>query len=463
MFENLTDKLQRVFRKLSGQGILTESNISEAMDQIRDALLEADVNYNVVKEFTAEVRKDCLGIEVLKTVTPGQQLIKIVNDRLVELMGKDSSPLNTGGAYPAVIMLVGLHGGGKTTTCAKLALNLKKDNKKVLLVAGDIYRPAAVDQLKILGGENGISVYSEPGNPNVPSIARNAVEHAKKEAVDVVIIDTAGRLQVDEQMVAELVRIKQAVNPREILLVADAALGQEAVSVADHFHKALALTGVILTKLDGDARGGAALSIRKVTGCPIKFVGVGEKVADLDVFYPERMASRMLGMGDIVSLVEKAALEIDKEETERLQEKLRTKSFDLEDFLQQLKQMKKMGGLESVLKLLPGGNQIANLPDFDDKSFTHMEAVISSMTKAEKKNPDLIDFSRKKRISKGSGTSLEEVGQLLKQFAMMQKFLKQTSLVNRLMSGSPLSNPGALANKVRRGNNFTPSKKKRRK
>jgi signal recognition particle subunit SRP54 len=463
MFENLTDKLQKVFRKLSGQGILTESNISEAMEQIRDALIDADVNYNVVKEFTEEIRKDCLGIEVLKTVTPGQQLVKIVNDKLIELMGKDSSPLNIGGAYPAVIMLVGLHGGGKTTTCVKLAVNLKRDNKKALLVAGDIYRPAAIDQLKILGGENGISVYAELGNPNVPAIVKNAVEHAKKEAFDVVIIDTAGRLQIDEQMVAELVKVKHVVAPKEILLVADAALGQEAVSVADHFHKALALTGVILTKLDGDARGGAALSIRKVTGCPIKFVGVGEKIADLDVFYPERMASRMLGMGDIVSLVEKAALEIDKEDSERLQEKLRTKSFDLDDFLQQLKQMKKMGGLESVLKLLPGGNQIANVPDFDDKSFAHMEAVISSMNKAERKNPDLIDFSRKKRISKGSGTSLEEVGQLLKQFAMMQKFLKQTSLVNRLMSGSPLSGPGGLTNKIRRGSNFTPSKKKRRK
>ncbi|MFA6568573.1 MAG: signal recognition particle protein [Victivallales bacterium] len=463
MFENLTDKLQKVFRKISGQGILTESNVSEAMDQIRDALLDADVNHNVVREFTGEIRKDCLGIEVLKTVTPGQQLVKIVNDRLIELMGKEASPLSIGGAHPAVIMVVGLHGGGKTTTCAKIALNLRKDNKKALLVAGDIYRPAAIDQLEILGRENGMPVHSERGNPNVPSIAKNAVEYARKEAIDVVIIDTAGRLQIDEQMVAELVRVKQAVNPKEILLVADAALGQEAVSVADHFHKALALTGVILTKLDGDARGGAALSIRKVTGCPIKFVGVGEKIADLDVFYPERMASRILGMGDIVSLVEKAALEIDKEDSERLQEKLRTKSFDLDDFLQQLKQMKKMGGLESVLKLLPGGNKLSGVPDFDDRTFTHMEAIISAMTKAEKKNPDLIDFSRKKRISKGSGTSLEEVGQLLKQFAMMQKFLKQTSLVNRLMSGSPFSDPGSLANKIRRGSNFTPSKKKRRK
>ncbi|HBC87781.1 MAG TPA: signal recognition particle protein [Lentisphaeria bacterium] len=464
MFENLTDKLQLVFRKLSGQGILTESNISEAMDQIRDALLDADVNYTIVKEFIDEVRKDCLGIEVLKTVTPGQQIVKIVNDRLVELMGKEASPLDTTGAYPAVIMVVGLHGGGKTTTCAKLAANLRKDNKKTLLVAGDINRPAAIDQLEILGRENSIQVYSDRNNPNVPAIAKSAVEKAKSEGIDVVIIDTAGRLQIDQEMVAELVRIRQAVNPKEILLVADAALGQQAVSVADHFHKALTLTGVILTKLDGDARGGAALSIRKVTGCPIKYAGVGEKIGDLDAFYPERMASRILGMGDIVSLVEKAAEEIDREEAEKLQEKLKTKSFDFNDFLQQLKQMKKMGGLESVLKFLPGGSQLANLPDFDEKSFVHMEAIISSMNKKERENPDIIDFSRRKRIAKGSGTSLEEVGQLIKQFTMMQKFLKQTSLVNRLMSGAPLAGgPAALASRMRRGSNFTPPKKKRRK
>ncbi|HCE42014.1 MAG TPA: signal recognition particle protein [Lentisphaeria bacterium] len=464
MFENLTDKLHQVFRKISGQGILTESNISEAMDQIRDALLEADVNYNIVKEFVEEVRKDCLGIEVLKTVTPGQQLVKIVNDRLIDLMGKEVSLLDTGGSYPAVIMVVGLHGGGKTTTCAKLAVNLRKDNKKTLLVAGDIYRPAAIDQLEFLGRDNSIQVFSDRNNPNVPIIAKNAVEQAKKDSLDVVVIDTAGRLQIDQAMVAELVRIKQAVNPKEILLVADAALGQQAVSVAEHFHKALTLTGVILTKLDGDARGGAALSIRKVTGCPIKYVGVGEKIGDLDVFHPERMASRILGMGDIVSLVEKAAEEIDKEEAAKLQEKLKSKSFDFNDFHQQLKQMKKMGGLESVLKFLPGGSQLANLPDFDDKSFVHMEAIISSMTKREKENPEIIDFSRRKRIAKGSGTSLEEVGQLIKQFSMMQKFLKQTSLVNRLMSGAPLTGgPSALAGKMRRGSNFTPVKKKRRK
>ena len=464
MFENLTDKLQQVFRKISGQGILTESNISEAMDQIRDALLDADVNYNIAKDFIEEVRKDCLGIEVVKTVTPGQQLVKIVNDKLVELMGTEASFLDTSGAYPAVIMVVGLHGGGKTTTCAKLAVNLRKDNKKTLLVAGDIYRPAAIDQLEFLGRDNSIQVYSDRSNPNVPIIAKNAVEQARRDALDVVVIDTAGRLQIDQSMVAELVRIKQAVNPKEILLVADAALGQQAVSVAEHFHKALTLTGVILTKLDGDARGGAALSIRKVTGCPIKYVGVGEKIGYLDLFYPERMASRILGMGDIVSLVEKAAEEIDKEEAARLQEKLKSKSFDFNDFHQQLKQMKKMGGLESVLKFLPGGNQLANLPDFDDKSFIHMEAIISSMNKKEKENPEIIDFSRRKRIAKGSGTSLEEVGQLIKQFSMMQKFLKQTSLVNRLMSGAPLmGGPAALASKMRRGSNFTPSKKKRRK
>ncbi len=465
MFENLTDKLQQVFRRISGQGILTESNISEAMDQIRDALLEADVNYEITKQFVEEIRKDCLGIEVLKTVTPGQQLVKIVNDRLIELMGKEAVPLETSGAYPAVIMVVGLHGSGKTTTCAKLAVNLRKDNKKALLVAGDIYRPAAIDQLEILGRENSIPVYSDRNNPNVPIIAKNAVEQAKREGLDVVVIDTAGRLQIDQEMVAELVRIRQTVNPREILLVADAALGQQAVSVSDHFHKALNLTGVILTKLDGDARGGAALSIRKVTGCPIKFVGVGEKISDLDVFYPDRMSSRILGMGDIVSLVEKAAEEIDREEAAKLQEKLKSKNFDFNDFLQQLKQMKKMGGLESVLKFLPGGSQLSNLPDFDEKSFIHMEAIISSMTKKERERPELIDFSRRKRIAKGSGTSLEEVGQLIKQFSMMQKFLKQTSLINRLMSGAPVmgGSPESMVSRLRRGSNFTPPKKKRRK
>lgn len=459
MFESLSDKLHDVFRKLRGQSTLTESNIVDAMREIRLALLEADVNLQVATDFIEEVKSECMGQEVIKSVTPGQQLVKIVHDKLVELLGGGAAEL-TFGRKPTVIMLVGLHGSGKTTTAGKLARLLKHEkNKSVLLVAGDVYRPAAIDQLEFLGRELDIPVHVERTSINVPAIASNAVEEARQKGIDVVLIDTAGRLQIDEMMVQELVRIRQAVQADEVLLVADAALGQEAVSVAKHFHEALSLTGFILTKLDGDARGGAALSIRKVTGCPVKFVGVGEKLDALEVFYPERMAGRILGMGDVVSLVEKASQAIDEEEAKALQEKLRKSQFDFNDFLSQLRQLSRLGGMESVLKFLPGGRQISEaMSGVDPKHFARMEAIILSMTPAERANPDLIDFSRKKRIARGSGVPVEQVSGLVKQFESMRKMMKHNGMIGRLMSGgslpessssigSWLSAPGAVSRK----------------
>ncbi|WP_176013450.1 signal recognition particle protein [Victivallis sp. Marseille-Q1083] len=435
MFDALSDKLHDVFRHLRGQAKLTEENIAEAMREIRLALLEADVNLEVAKSFIDAVRSDCVGQEVIRSVTPGQQVIKIVNDRLVELLGTESAGLNLA-AQPSVIMLVGLHGSGKTTTAAKLAKLLTREKKTVMLVAGDIYRPAAVDQLEFLGREIGVPVFTDRGNINVASIAVKAINEAKFRHIDVVILDTAGRLQIDEAMVQELVRVRQAIRADETLLVADAALGQEAVAVADTFHKALDLTGFILTKLDGDARGGAALSIRKVTNCPVKFIGVGEKLDDLEPFHPERMASRILGMGDVVSLVERAAAEIDEEEARKLQEKLKKNKFDFEDFLAQLRQISKMGGIESIAKFLPGGRQLtAAMEGFDPKYFSRLEAIILSMTRAERSDPDLIDFSRRKRIAAGSGTSLEQVSGLIKQVTQMRKMLRKNGMLGRLFSG----------------------------
>ena len=435
MFDSLSDKLHDVFRKLRGQSTLTEENIAEAMREIRLALLEADVNLQIVIEFVEAVRSKCIGQEVIKSVTPGQQVVKIVNDQLVELLGGGAAELASGGK-PTVVMLVGLHGSGKTTTAGKLALKLRRDGQKVLLVAGDVYRPAAIDQLEIIGREADVPVHVERTSINVAAIASNAVQWAGKQGFDTVIIDTAGRLQIDNTMVQELIRIRQAVNPDEILLVADSALGQEAVSVAEHFHQALELTGFILTKLDGDARGGAALSIRKVTGVPVKFAGMGEKLDSLEVFYPERMASRILGMGDVVSLVEKAAAEIDEADARKLQEKLRKNQFDYTDFLSQLRQITKLGGMESILKFLPGGKQLSGLlAGMDPKHFAHMEAVILSMTPAERSNPDLMNFSRKKRIAKGAGVPVETVSNLVKQFETMRKMMKQSGLLGRLMAG----------------------------
>ena len=441
MFENLSDRLHGVFKRLRGESRLTESNIAEAMKEIKTALLEADVNYDVAAKFVESVAQDCVGHEVLSSVTPGQQVVKLVHDRLVELLGGETATLKFD-KKPLVIMLVGLHGSGKTTTAGKLALSLRRDGRKVLLVAGDVYRPAAIDQLEIIGKEINVQVHVERTSVNVAAIALNAVTGAAREGYDAVIIDTAGRLQVDENMVQELVRIRQAIHPDEILLVADAALGQEAVSVADHFHKALTLTGVILTKLDGDARGGAALSIRQVTGVPVKFAGSGEKLDNLEVFHPERMAGRILGMGDVVTLVEKATAEIDEAEAKKLQEKLRKNRFDYNDFLVQLRQIGKLGGFEGVLKFLPGGRQLVNaLAGVDMGNFKRMEAIILSMTKAEREDPDLIDFKRRKRIARGAGVPLETVSTLVRQFETMRKMMRKNGIMGKLLSGAPMPEP----------------------
>ncbi len=445
MLDALSDKLHDVFKKLRGEATLTENNIQEAMREIRLALLEADVNLEVVRSFIDKVRQDCLGKDVVRSISPGQQVVKIVNDRLVELLGSQQAELNLASS-PTVIMMVGLHGSGKTTTSAKLAKMLKKQRKSVLMAAADVYRPAAIDQLEFLGNEIGVPVYAERGNMNVAQIAANAVDQAKFNHNDVVIIDTAGRLQIDENMIQELIRLRQTVRSDEVLLVADAALGQEAVSVAQEFHKALSLTGFILTKMDGDARGGAALSIREVTGCPVKFIGTGEKIDDLEPFYPDRMASRILGMGDVVSLVERAAAEVDEQEAKKMQEKMRRNQFDFNDFLSQLKQVSRMGGLESILKFLPGGRQLSDaMSAMDPAQFRRIEAIILSMTPFERKNPDEIDFSRRKRIAKGSGVALEQVSGLIKQFNGMRKMLRKNGLLAKLFGGggADFASPGA--------------------
>lgn len=426
MFNNLTDSLQNAFRKITGRSQLTESNMNEAMEDVRNALLDADVNYQIACQFVDEVRQECIGQSVLKSVTPGQQAIKIVNDKLVALMGESNVPLNLDGK-PAVIMLCGLHGSGKTTTTAKLASYLhKKFKKRVMLAACDLYRPAAIDQLEVLGKELGVPVFSDRNNKNVTEIARQAVAEATRKDCDVVILDTAGRLQIDEVLVQELVDIKNAVNPQEILLVGDSALGQEAVSVAEHFNNALSITGIILTKLDGDARGGAALSMRQVTGRPIKFVTSGEQVADLEAFYPDRMASRILGMGDIVGIVERAQEQFKEEEAKELERKMREATFGFDDFLDQLNKIKRMGGFMNLLKLLPGMNNIP--PEaLDESKFKRVEAIISSMTPGERRLPDTIDTSRRRRIAKGSGTSEDEVNAQIAQFMQMRKMMQQLS------------------------------------
>ncbi|OGV72930.1 MAG: signal recognition particle protein [Lentisphaerae bacterium RIFOXYB12_FULL_65_16] len=425
MFERLTNRFQDVFRNLTGRGRLTEANVSDAMEAVRRALLEADVNYHVAKEFVAKVRQECMGEKVLRSVTPGQQAVKVVNDQLVALLGGANAPLDLD-AKAALIMLVGLHGSGKTTTAAKLALHLRdKLGRKVLLAACDVYRPAAIDQLESLGRDLGFPVHAERESTDVAQIAVNARNAALAAGLDIVILDTAGRLQIDETLVQELVDVKKRAQPREILLVADAALGQEAVSVADHFNKALGLTGIILTKLDGDARGGAALSMRQVTGQPIKFVGIGERPVDLEPFHPDRMASRILGMGDVISLVEKASEQYDQDEAEALEEKLRESTFDFNDFMDQMSRIRKMGGFMSLLDMLPGVGQLKDKVNIDEKQFNRIEGIIHSMTPRERENPDSIDVSRRRRIAKGCGLEVNEVNQLIKQFQMMRQMMSR--------------------------------------
>ncbi len=427
MFESLGDRLQNALHKIKGYGKITEDNISDMMREIRLALLEADVNYQVVKEFTNNVKQKALGEEVASSLNPGDLFVKIVKDELTELLGGESAELNVKG-NPATLMLVGLQGSGKTTTIAKLANFLrKKHNKKPLLVACDVYRPAAIDQLKQLGKQLNIEVYEE-GKKDPVEIANNAIKYAKDNGYDYVLIDTAGRLHIDEELMDELDNIKSEINPDEILLVIDAMMGQDAINVITGFNDKLPLTGVILTKLDGDTRGGVALSVRHLTNVPIKFIGVSEKLDGLDSFDPERMAGRILGMGDIISLVEKATEAIDEKEAEKAAKRMQQGKFDLEDFLATLKQMKKLGPLENLIKMLPGAKKMG-LTDvkIDPKQMAHIEAIVLSMTPKERRNPDIIKASRKTRIAAGSGRSVQEVNRLLQQFDQMKRMMKQVT------------------------------------
>ena len=427
MFENLGDRLQNALHKIKGYGKITEDNISDMMREIRLALLEADVNYKVVKEFTSHVKEKALGEEVASSINPGELFVKIVKDELTELLGGESAPLNVKG-NPAILMLVGLQGSGKTTTIAKLANFLrKKHNKKPLLVACDVYRPAAIDQLKQLGKQLNIPVYEE-GKGDPVEIADHALTYAKENQLDYVLIDTAGRLHIDDDLMAELERIQNHISPNETLLVIDSMMGQDAINVITGFHDQLPLTGVILTKLDGDTRGGVALSVRHLTDVPIKFIGTSEKLDGLDSFDPERMAGRILGMGDIVSLVEKATEAIDEKEAEKTAKRMQQGKFDLEDFLSTMKQMKKLGPLENLIKMIPGAKKMGlNNVKIDPKQMAHVEAIVLSMTPKERRNPDIIKASRKTRIAKGSGTSVQEVNRLLQQFDQMKKMMKQVS------------------------------------
>jgi signal recognition particle subunit SRP54 len=422
MFENLTDKLSSVLRSIGGKGKLTEENISEALTEVRKALLSADVHFRVAREFIDEVKSACLGQEVLKSVSPGQQVVKIINDELVKLLGEGSAELKED--RPLRVLMVGLHGAGKTTTSAKLAKHLSKNGRKPMLVACDVYRPAAIDQLEFLAKQENFPCYVDRSTQNVPSIARAGWENSKDKGSDLVIFDTAGRLQIDDELVGELENLKQEINPHEILLVADSALGQEAVNVAKTFHERLGLTGIILTKIDGDARGGAALSMKKVTGAPIKFIGTGEKIEDFETFHPDRLASRILGMGDVVSLVEKAQEHFDEEESARMAEKMLKAEFDFEDFLSQMRQMKKLGSMGSIAKMLPGMGNV-QVGDKEEAALGRHEAIILSMTKQERRLPRIIGGSRRKRIADGAGVQIRDVNLLIKQFSQMHKMMKK--------------------------------------
>jgi signal recognition particle subunit SRP54 len=436
MFENLTDKLQAVFRRLGKRGVLREADVDEVLREIRLALLEADVHYKVVKSFIARVRERAVGAEVTKSLSPAQQVVKIVHEELVNTLGEPGR-LELKGPVPYVIMLVGLQGSGKTTTVAKLARYLKQGGHLPLMVAGDTYRPAAIKQLEVLGRQLELPVHSEGLNMSPPQICAHGVREARRRGYDVVVLDTAGRLQIDQEMMVELEAVKQAVKPVETLLVADAMTGQEAVNVATGFHERVGLTGLVLTKVDGDARGGAAISMRSVTGVSIKFLGTGEKTDALEVFHPDRLASRILGMGDVLTLIERAESAFDQEQAERLERKLREASFDLEDFLEQLQQVRKMGSLSQVLELVPGLGQLSQdvSPEVTDRQFRRIEAIVLSMTPEERRKPRILNASRKRRIARGSGTTVQEVNALLKQFRQMQRMMKQLGKGKQGMRG----------------------------
>ena len=430
MFENLSDRLERSFKILKGEGKITEINVAETLKDVRRALLDADVNYKVAKTFTDTVKKKAMGMNVLTAVKPSQLMVKIVHDELAELMGGDASELHLTGK-PAIILMSGLQGSGKTTFSGKLANMLKtKQHKKPLLVACDVYRPAAIEQLKVVGEQVGVPVYSEPDNKDVVAIANNAIREAKAKGNDVVIVDTAGRLAVDEEMMNEISNLKNAINPDETLFVVDSMTGQDAVNTAKEFNDRLDFDGVVLTKLDGDTRGGAALSIRTVVTKPIKFVGTGEKMEAVDVFHPSRMADRILGMGDIVSLVERAQEQFDEEEARRLQKKIQKNKFDFNDFLGQIEQIKKMGNLKDLASMIPGVGKAIKDVDIDDNAFKGIEAIIKSMTPKERSNPEILNQSRRMRIAKGSGTNIQEVNRLIKQFDQTRKMMKLVTGTN---------------------------------
>ena len=432
-FENLSEKLQNTFKKLRGKGVLTEADINEAMREVKLALLEADVNFKVVKEFVAQVKERAMGTAVLESLTPGQQVIKIVNDQLVELMGGTNSKLTYSPSGFTVLMMVGLQGTGKTTTCGKLAAYLKKNGKKPMLAACDVYRPAAIDQLEVVGRTVDVPVFTDRDNRVAEDIALKARKEAEKKGFDVLIVDTAGRLQIDEELMEELVRVKKAIKPHEILLVVDALTGQDAVNAAEGFNEKLGIDGIVMTKMDGDSRGGAALSAKKVRGKPVKFIGMGEKFDALEPFHPERMASRILGMGDMLSLIEKAQESYDEEKAAKLEKKLRKNEFTLEDFLDQMGEVQKMGGIGKMLEMLPGMNSKSVSDDEIEKSereFRQMEAIICSMTLEERRNPSLLNASRRKRIAAGSGQPVSKINSLIKKYEDAKKLMKQFSNPN---------------------------------
>jgi signal recognition particle subunit SRP54 len=435
MFDTLSNKLQAAFKNLRGLGKISEENVGEALRDVRMALLEADVNFKVARDFIERVKATAIGSEVIQSIQPGQQIIKIIHDELVGLLGSENASLQLSG-NPSCLMMVGLHGSGKTTSSGKLSRLLLKQGRTPLLVAADVYRPAAMDQLEKLGEQTGNPVYAKKGETDVLKIAKGALEFARANNRNTLIFDTAGRLQIDEPLVQELVNLRDLIKPQEILLVLDAATGQEAVNVASHFDKALNITGSILTKLDGDARGGAALSMKAVSGKPIKFAGVGEKLDEFEAFHPERMASRILGMGDVVSLVEKAAEAVDIDEARRLEEKMRKGQFSLGDFLDQLRQMKKLGPLESIIGMLPGGSEAMKGQDLSkqEKEMVHMEAMICGMTLQERNNPHILNAKRRQRIAKGSGVSVAELNTMLNKFNQMQQMMKKMGKFQRMMA-----------------------------